>query len=48
MLPMFYFQSFVFTYDQFDDLCTSSYYDDAVPLVSRFFGFKYFYEFDDP
>ncbi|THU89444.1 nuclease Le1 [Dendrothele bispora CBS 962.96] len=25
--------SFVFTYDQFDDLCTSSYYDDAVPLI---------------
>ncbi|KAK7468446.1 hypothetical protein VKT23_002959 [Stygiomarasmius scandens] len=25
--------SFVFAYDQFDDLCTSSYYDDAVPLI---------------
>ncbi|KAF5361625.1 hypothetical protein D9758_007376 [Tetrapyrgos nigripes] len=25
--------SFVFTYDQFDDLCTSSYYNDAVPLI---------------
>ncbi|KAK0208036.1 nuclease Le1 [Desarmillaria ectypa] len=25
--------SFVFTYDDFSDLCSSSYYDDAIPLI---------------
>jgi hypothetical protein len=24
---------FLFTYDQFDDLCSSSYYDDSIPIV---------------
>ncbi len=29
------FKDFVFTYTQFSDLCSTSYYDDAIPLVNH-------------